>query len=329
MIIPAYLALRTAIACAIVLAMPFASAAEAPPVHRLVNEHAEIIVLLPDDQASFYRGPRFDHSGIVGFAEARGHTFIGKRSAAGERKYSLGTSMEFLEPIPTGNGGGSVKIGVGLIEGAGVEARLIQRGTWVLATGTNSIAFSQEFATGDASYRYTKKITLADEAAAFTVSCELANSGRRAIRTVAYWHNWFRIDDTGVGPAYRLTFPYQLEPTKLKAKHGGFIVGSAIEFKTPHDTPPSHAFYAEFPWQSRVAMNRMSLTNTGSGASINLTGDWTPFKHHIFATSEEMCPEPFIELHLEPGERRSWALRYELLTFPVKPKFDAEIPTSR
>ncbi|MFP4356568.1 MAG: hypothetical protein ACLFUJ_15755 [Phycisphaerae bacterium] len=81
--------------------------AECVEVRRLANPAAaeirrgdfRFIVLLPDPQDAFYDGVRFDHSGIVGFAQLGGHTFIGRLKqtpeAAAEPVYSLGTVEEY------------------------------------------------------------------------------------------------------------------------------------------------------------------------------------------------------------------------------------------
>ena len=52
-------------------------ASKKPPQFILKNDTLKLTVFLPDSENGYYRGTRFDWSGLVGQAEYKGHTFFG------------------------------------------------------------------------------------------------------------------------------------------------------------------------------------------------------------------------------------------------------------
>ena len=96
------------------------------PRVRLTNGRLVAEVYLPDDQHGYYRGPRFDWSGIVGCASLNGHTFFGELVLAAMTPLITdavtGPAEEFRHPtselgydeaLP---GGQFLKIGVGVLQ---------------------------------------------------------------------------------------------------------------------------------------------------------------------------------------------------------------------
>ena len=84
----------------------------------------QAVVFLPDAQSGYYRGPRFDWSGIVGCASLNGHTFFGEwfnRYDPEGNDAVTGPAEEFRHPTSelgyddAAPGGLFLKIGVGLL----------------------------------------------------------------------------------------------------------------------------------------------------------------------------------------------------------------------
>lgn len=111
---------------------------------------------LPDPQAGYYRGTRFDHSGIIRTLTYQGHQYFGEWF---DRHDPLvhdgitgpvnvfdpdGTSLGYREAKP---GEGFVRIGVGLLEKPDEPSyrgthtyRVLDSGNWVVKQETNSDA---------------------------------------------------------------------------------------------------------------------------------------------------------------------------------------------
>ena len=93
------------------------------PMLELKNEQLRVVLYLPDAEAGFYRGVRFDWSGIIERVEYAGHRFYGlwrtPHDPAGN-DYISGPAEEFGMDNPMGfaeakEGEYFVKIGVGLL----------------------------------------------------------------------------------------------------------------------------------------------------------------------------------------------------------------------
>src|SRR3982750_4492644 len=62
-------------ACAVASLPAMHAAAATPPSVQISNGAITATVYLPDAEAGFYRGTRFDWAGVIGALEYRGHTF--------------------------------------------------------------------------------------------------------------------------------------------------------------------------------------------------------------------------------------------------------------
>ena len=56
--------------------------------------------------------------------------------------------------------------------------------------------------------------------------------------------------------------------------------------------------------------NAALVRNLKTGAAVEFRGD-TPITRMVFwAVERAACPEPFIDIHLAPGQSRQWSSRY-------------------
>src|SRR4051812_12289404 len=112
----------------LIASAPAAHAADSPR-HVLTDGRLTLTVLLPDAKTGFYRGTRFDWSGVVEKAEVNGHTLFGYWKATHDPTNHddvPGTAEEFgtaTSPVagPLGyreakSGQTFLKIGVGELE---------------------------------------------------------------------------------------------------------------------------------------------------------------------------------------------------------------------
>src|SRR5580704_434991 len=107
---------------AVLLLAPLAPAAE-PPQQILANKHLKLTIELPDPVHGYYRGTRFDWSGLVQRAEFAGHTVFApwKKPPHDPTDHDdvTGTAEEFSEPLGYADapaGGTFLKLGVGELE---------------------------------------------------------------------------------------------------------------------------------------------------------------------------------------------------------------------
>ena len=288
---------------------------------RLTVLRPDPATFLSDRWSEDYGGTRFDHSGRIALAEFRGHTFIGRWTEIAGRRvpmYSLGTSEEYktnlaIDPTPPETRA-VIRIGVGRMGRTDPNGRwTIAPAPWEVQSGPDWIEFRQAVAHPSGwGYHLVKRLTLADRPGEFRFDRRLRNTGTGEIAATFYCHNWFGIDGVGIGPDYRVRFPFRPKMEWGKWRGGGQIVGQEINFLGPV-TEPLPGFYARFAGRWDADENRVTIEQTRSGACVRIVGDWPVSLYGVYATREEICPEPHFAFRLAPGDERSWATTYTLM----------------
>ena len=302
------------------------------PAARLTSGGIEMDVMLPDAEKGFYRGPRFDWSGLVHRVHFKGHTWFGPwqpehKPAAND--HAVGPAEEFGMgiggmPAPFGYaeapaGGTFLKLGVGELRKVeepgyrfGFLYEIVKPGTWTVQADTSAIEFRQD--AGDPAgyaYRYTKRIELKPGLPGFSIRHDLCNTGAKPLQAGHYSHNFTVIDDVPVGPEYELEFPFA--PVAKRDLRGmAAISGSKLNFL--RELVPGEALFTEFGgYQGTVAENGVLIRCRRGGAALKITGDRPVHQYNFFATRTTLCPEPFILLQAAPGESIAWTTEYQVL----------------
>jgi hypothetical protein len=184
------------------------------PQTTIANARIRATLYLPDAQAGYYRGTRFDWSGVVSSLEWKGHTYFGQWFERYDPKLHdaiTGPVEEFLtndaglgydEAKP---GDSFVRIGVGAVRKPDeTEYRrfstydIVDPGTWTLTRGSDWTEFVHELRdTRGYAYIYRKKLRLVDDT--LVLEHHLKNTGRKTIATSVYDHNFFMLDGESTG----------------------------------------------------------------------------------------------------------------------------------
>ncbi len=314
----------------------------ASPEIVLTNRIIKAWVLLPDAVHGYYRGPRFDGSGIVRRVEYQDHVYFDRLlrpdMPVGDPKNhesgAIGTASEFgLDIPPLGYDeakpdGSFLKIGVGELQRIDREPYgfwkpypHVKPGKWHMSrrpvTGAaQQICFRQEvIGPRYWSYDYETVVGLPyPDRPEVHISRRLHNSGKKMIRTEHYVHNFMGIDQTPIGPDYRLEFPFAsvathpFDPVVVDLR----VVSSAkretiIRF---HNTPQVDIYGELGSIPKSASGNAAVLVNEATGAGIRVAGDHGPSTIHIWGTSRVLCPELFVPIVLAPGQTMNWSIRY-------------------
>lgn len=293
------------------------------PKIMLQNSELQVSIYLPDADHGYYRGTRFDWSGIIERIEYRGHRFYAPLHAAhdplGQDSVS-GPAEEFAMFHPMGYdeakpGESFVKIGVGLLERKDDskyefygDYRLIRAGEWQIDTEAGQVDFRQSFQ-GERgwAYDYEKTIRLVPGAPEMVIEHRLKNNSRKAFSIVNYNHNFTMIDDTPYGPDYEVEFPFSTDEP-ISINNLAWFRGNAIEVDEAlqQESLWIPVFQGEDPGYYNAALVRNRL----SGAAVEFIGDASIERMVFWAVERAACPEPFIRLKLAPGESTQWSTRY-------------------
>lgn len=305
------------------------------PQAEISNGAIRAGLYLPDAQNGYYRGTRFDWSGMIHSLVYKGHEYYGPwydkmdpavhdfvyrdgAIVAGACSWATGPAEEFgeigyREAAP---GGTFVKIGVGRLQKRDAEAydpyrlyEIADGGKWTVHTSAGQVESVQEVGgPGDYAYTYRKVVRLENSAPRMTIEHLLKNTGRKAIVTQAYIHN-FLILQKPPGPGLTVTFPFRITSPPLSGDlariEGNKIVYlKALTGEDKVQTPIEGFGAAAADYSIRIESRK-------AGAGLHITGDLPLAKASLWSIRSNASVEPFVAVKVEPGRTLTWAIDYE------------------
>ena len=279
---------------------------------------------LPDAQSGYYRGTRFDWSGVVSSLEWNGHNYFGQwfeRYDPTLHDAITGPVEEFLtndsalgydEARP---GERFVRIGVGALRKPDENAyrrfgtyEVIDPGTWAVHKGADWIEFVHEVdETAGFAYVYRKRVRLVKDS--LVLEHRLKNTGRKAITTSVYNHDFFMLDNQPTGPNVVVRFPFAPRATSdLK----GLAEIRGRDFFYLKEFGRRQTLQTEIEGFGATAKDfDFRVENRKTGAGVRQTGDRPISKIVFWSAGITVCPEAYIDLRVEPGKESSWRIAYE------------------
>jgi hypothetical protein len=294
------------------------------PQAEISNSRIRAKLYLPDTQSGYYRGTRFDWSGVVSSLEWHGHQYFGQwfekddpvlhDAIAGpvEEFLTNNAGLGYDEAKP---GDRFVRIGVGAVRKPEEPAyrrfatyEIVDPGKWTVGKGSDWVEFVHELrnAAGYA-YVYRKKLRLAKDT--LVLEHRLRNTGLKTIATSVYDHNFFTLDGQPTGPDFVVRFPF--EPRAAASFNGlGETRGKEIVFLREFVRPQT--IFSELAGFGKSATDYdIRVENRKTGAGVRVTGDRPLSKLLFWSAARTVCPEPYIDLSIEAGKESSWRITYE------------------
>ena len=309
--------------CLTLLALVQAAAAPFPQA-EIANGRIRAQLYLPDAQAGYYRGTRFDWAGVVSSLKWNGHEYFGQwftRHDPNIHDAITGPVEEFLTGdsglgyVEAKAGESFVRIGVGAVRKPEEPAYrrfatydIVDPGAWTVKTGPDSIELVHRL--GDtAGYAYVYRKTLRVVNDTLVLEHQLENSGRKPIATSVYNHNFFTIDGMQTGPDAVVRLPF--EPRAARPLNDlAEVRGREIRFLRPFE--PKETVFTEVEGFGTTAKDYdFRIENRKTGAGVRVTGDRPLSKLLFWSAWKTVCPEPYIDLRIEPGTQGSWRITYE------------------
>ena len=301
-----------------------------------------MLFYLPDAERGYYRGTRFDHSGIIDQMTVDNHRFFTDFRQPHDplgHDHIPGTAEEFGMDDPLGYeeaqaGDGFVKIGVGILQRANREPyqfhgkyATIELGKWVITNGDRGLSFlgfEQELhGPRGWAYRYVKKFELlkdshvngsdgiAPDWIGFKIVRSLTNLGTKPIHTTHYGHNFLRMDDFPPGVGYTLSFPFEPQlDEKFQTQQVVDVVGHDLIFFS--DVLKDKAVFGQIIAPAD-AESRITLQHDKVPYALQITTSRPILKWMLYCHPPAICPEPFIEINVAPHDTFDWETEYRVL----------------
>ncbi len=326
-----------------------ALAQDQPPTAKIDNGILRATIYLPDAVNGFYRGTRFDWSGVIGDLVYAGHSYYGPwftKVEPGVRDYifdgpdiTAGSASAITGPsesfsakdgTPLGfshaaSGQTFVKIGVGVLRKPDDQKyspyrqyEIVDRGKWKVRTRAASIEFTQTVVDKDSGYgyRYTKTLRLVPGKPVLVMDHVLKNLGREPIVTDVFNHNFLVLDHQAAGPDFSARLPFPIVPEKPIKGELGAVEGDRISYRKQLEG--KEVFTVQIGGFGGTSQdNDIRVENSKVGAGVRITGDRPLAQAELWSIRSTIAVEPFIHLSASPGETIRWSNSYLYYTLPA------------
>ena len=308
-----------------------ASAADFPSA-EISNGLIRATLMLPDPVRGYYRGTRFDWSGQISSLEFDHHQFLGQwfdhydpklhDSIMGpvEEFRTNGAGLGYAEAKP---GGTFIRIGAGVVRKPDEHEYQLFRtyditdpGKWTIRKGKNWVEFKQRLSdTNGYAYEYMKTVRLEKGQPRLTIEHALKNKGGKTIDTAVYDHDFFVIDHQTTGPDVVVRFPFTPKPTKNLDAPALLQSNDLVYTK---ELEAGQSVFTELEGFGSGANDYdFRIENRKSGAGVRIRGDRPLTKVVFWSIRTVACPEPYIQMHVEPGQESRWKYTYDFYTLPA------------
>jgi hypothetical protein len=290
------------------------------PQAAISNARVRARLYLPDAQSGYYRGTRFDWSGVIASLEWNGHSYFGQcnpRYEATLHDAITGPVEEFTglgydEAKP---GESFVRIGVGAVRKPVEPAyrrfatyEIVDPGVWAVHRRSDRVEFVHTLPdTAGYSYEYRKTVRL--QGNTLVLEHRLKNTGRKPIATSVYNHDFFMLDSQPTGPDFVVRFPFELTAV---APLNGLAETRGKDFVYLRELQAGQTVQTELRGFGPTASDHdIRLENRKTGAGVRQTGDRPMSKINLWSIRSNISPEAFIDLTVAQGQTSSWKTTYE------------------
>jgi len=284
---------------------------------------------LPDINNGYYRATRFDWSGNTTSLEYKGHTYYGQWYDKHEPTIHDVVMGPVEEYGPVGfmeakAGERFIKIGVGALlkpDSTPYNSfklyEIENHGKWKIRKKPDRIQFTHILKETDYAYDYKKTIRLTEGKPEMVLEHRIKNIGRKTIETSVYNHNFLMIDMEPTGPAYIIEFPFEVSGEGQGLGETFRFEGNQIRF--PRKPAKSERIYCGDVkgFNDFLKNYNIKVENLKTGAGVRITSDESISKLVFWASPTTVCPEPYTQIKIEPGQEFSWEIYYEYYTLNI------------
>jgi len=221
-----------------------------------------------------------------------------------------------------------IKIGVGVLrkpDNAPYQFSraypILETGVWLIRPYADGVDFVQELkAVEGYGYVYTKRVRLIKGRPELVLEHSLKNTGRRAIHTSVYNHDFYVIDGQPTGPATSVRFPFQPH-TSADFKGLAEIRGNEVAYlrelaSAGHETVAGYLT----GFGATAKDYDIRVENSRAQAGVQQTGNLPLSKLYLWSIRTTVCPEAYLALDIEPKKTAHWRIKYRFYTLPEPAK---------
>ncbi|MGC1462315.1 MAG: hypothetical protein WA802_08945 [Terracidiphilus sp.] len=297
------------------------------PRAAISNGIVNAVLYLPDANTGYYRGKRFDWSGVVGCLTYKGHSYFGvwfPHYDPLQNDAITGPVEEFRSSDGNGTQGYDqakpgepfVKIGVGVLRKVDdtpykfvTRYEMIDGGKWTVHTNPRGASFKQDLKSPvGIAYAYKKTLSLDKQNPVLIIEHELKNTGTVNIDTQVYDHDFYMLDGVPTGPETVIRFPFEPRPEN-DLGYGARVEGKQIVFDRELQVMQFASSYIG-GFSSDPSSYDIVVENPKTGVGVEQTGDQPISRFNFWSMRTTVCPEAYVHLKIAPGQTAHWTIRY-------------------
>lgn len=314
------------------------------PQAEISNGQIKAKMYLPDATNGYYRSTRFDWSGAIYSLEYKGHNYYGvwydridpkvinwvyqgSDIVSGPCSALAGPVNEFQTPLGFDEakpGGTFIKLGVGVLRKVEGEYNryfpyeVLNPGKWTVKKGRDSVEFTQELSDPNSGYAYVyrKVVRLTKGKPEMTIDQSLKNTGRLAIKSSVYNHNFVVLDKQAPGPDFTFRLPYQIKASRQPNKELAEIRGNQVVYVKPLSGEDQVAVQLQ-GFSDSVKDTEIVIENKKAGAGVRISGDRPLLRSMLWSIRTVLAVEPYISIDIQPGSEFTWKNMFEYYTLPA------------
>lgn len=314
------------------------------PQTQISNGQITAKIYLPDPKNGYYRSTRFDWSGVIYSLRYKDHDYYGPwfdrvdpkvidwvhqgpEIVSGPCSAIAGPVDEFQTVLGWNDakpGGTFIKIGVGVLrKGDGAYNRffpyeVLNSGKWSVNKQSDSIEFTQNLSDPESgySYLYRKTVRLAKGKPEMVIEHSLKNTGRRAIETEVYNHNFLVLDKQPPGPDFTFAVPFPIAADRPPNKELAEVRGDRIVYLKPlagHDL----VSMTIQGFSDSLKDTEIVIENRKVGAGLRISADRPLSRELLWSIRTVLAIEPYVSLNIQPGAEFTWKNMYQYYTLPA------------
>jgi hypothetical protein len=308
------------------------------PDAEITNGVIRAKIYIPNRRTGFYRGTRFDWSGVLYSLEAHGQNYYGTwfderdpnvhdfihqdgKIIAGPCSAITGPVDEFA---PVGYdeakpGDTFLKIGIGALTKPNEDKydnyhlyEIANPGKWRVTKHPDAMEFVQTLdnLSSGYGYRYQKNVQLTVGKGQLVLQHRLKNIGSRPIDTTVCNHNFLVLNHQPPGPGVVISVPFVIRIPHPTDSNLAEVRGREIAYTKALDGRDVFATSLE-GFGDSADDNAIRIENSSVGAGIRWKTDKPLLREELWSIRTVVAMEPFISISVAPGGEFTWTTVYD------------------
>ena len=122
------------------------------------------------------------------------------------------------------------------------------------------------------------------------------------------------LDNQPAGPDYSVFFTFNVQP---RANLRGMAEVRGKEFIYLKELQAGQSVYSLMDgFSDKVADYDVRVENRKAKIGVRQTADRPMSKLNFWSIRSTVCPEPYIDFKIDPGQETTWTIKYEFYTLP-------------